>query len=226
LDLKHNAQHRVFWALWLCQWQGACRVGDFLRRNDERRPKRWNPDLDCHRGRLSARKAFTSEGKVLGIKMVIRMKPVKNDRHNVRLKEKSFVIDESEDALSAGAALVNMLRGDKNTIDNEKVPLFRDPVTNKEITTCQSRNFFKKMLRAAGLHELATGNHCLRIGGTSAVYMAKGGGEATAMRHGCWLSTAAYKYMWAGQGHIDEITTRIARTRNTPIDTSAGRLGK
>jgi len=157
--------------------------------------------------------------------MVLGMKPIKNDQHNVHIKEKSYVIDESPDALSAGAALVNMLKGDLNTESNLTVPVFRDPDTKKELTAEESAEEFKTILKRVELHELASGNHCLRIGGTSAVMMAKGGVEATAMRHGGWKSTAALKYFWTGQGHIDQITARIARTRNTPIDIRAGRIG-
>jgi len=168
LNLRANAYHRVLWALWLTQWQAGCRASDLIRAEDDRKRK-WDPKRDLHRGRVHAERAFTSENKPLGVKLVITMKPLKNDKRNERIIHKSLVIDTSAKALSAGAAILHMLKMDPNSDNNAGTPLFRDPLTKKEISYVAAASALKGLLKKAGLHELASGLHCLRIGGTTAV---------------------------------------------------------
>jgi len=224
LNLRENGYHRVLWALWLAQWQAGCRASDFIRPANEQK-RRWDPAKDLHRGRVSAQRALTSENKLLGVKLVVKMKPIKNDKRNERIVNKSFVIDTSPNALSAGAAIVHMLKEDPNSGDNLNTPLFRDPATKKEILYQDAAVALKAILRRAGLHELASGLHCLRIGGTTAVCAAKGGGEALAMRHGGWKSNVGRRYLFAGSAQLDEVTTRAARQKNVAIDRMSGPLG-
>jgi len=201
LNLQTDAWHRVLWAFWLTQWQGGLRPGDLIRSANEAQRK-WNPAKDTHRGRLRPEVAMTSENKPLGTKLVLTLKPVKNDQRNERIMEKSFIIDKHPNALSAGAAILHMLKEDPNTERSELVPLFRHPATKREISYKDAAEALKEALKLAGLHNLASGLHCLRIGGISAVCAAKGGGA-----------------------QIDEVTTRAARQKQVVIDPSRGPLG-
>jgi len=225
LDLKNSKAHRVLWALWLTQWQGSLRSSDLIRpENDVNRT--WKPMWDSHRGRIRVEMLHNARGKQLGIALVLTLKPLKNDRHNTRIKKKEFLIDQRADALSAGTAIYEMIKVDEVTGDPRKVPLFRNPATGKEITYEQSRLNFNTVLKMAGLHNLASGVHCLRIGGTSALSNAEGGGEGLAIAYGGWKSNAAYNYVYLGKGQAAEATARMARQERSNILDNVGPISR
>lgn len=107
------------------------------------------------------------------------------------------MLDESRDALSAAAAIKAMLQGDPVGGDAQDVPLFRDPETGAELCYDKAERRLRRALRKAGYAELASGLHCLRIGGATAYANAPGGGEMLATVMGGWSSEARRLYMWA-----------------------------
>jgi len=144
--------------------------------------------------------------KEIGIGFVLNLKPVKND------------------ALSAGKALRDMLKHDPVPGDQTKIPLFRNPNTGKELTYTQSAGSLAAAMRHAGLAELASGVHSLRIGGATALACAEEGGEKLAIAHGGWISEAAYNYLFEKQGRMVKATARMARMKSTRIEGKNGNL--
>jgi len=227
LDLANNKMHRALWALWLTEWQGAMRSGDLIRaKTKDALTRPWNPDLDTHRGRISAQMIFNSRGEELGVGLELQVKPIKNDKNNERVVTKQFLIDEDNHALSAGAAIFNMIKGDEVEGDPKLVPLFRDHTTGKEITYHQSAANFNAALKMVGLHELARGLHSLRIGGTSALCNADGGGESLATTYGGWTSNAVRRYMYVGAGQLAEVTARMARQSRAALRSEEGPISR
>jgi len=224
LDLDNNKMHRALWALWLTQWQGAMRCADLVRAPDINRP--WSPALDTHRNRISAKMIYSSTGKQLGVGLALKVKPLKADQRNERIVVKEFLIDQSEGALSAGAAIFDMIKGDETVGNPDFVPLFRDPETGREITYAQAASDFNAALKAVGLHELARGLHSLRIGGTSALLNAEGGGEHLATTYGGWTSDAVRRYMYVGAGQLAEVTARMARQPRSNLRGEEGPISR
>ncbi len=89
-------------------------------------------------------------GRVLGARLSLRVKPTKNDPTGERRIVKGFILDERDSSLSAARAIRDMLAGDPVAGDQERVPLFRDPHTGRELTYETSSRELKRLLRIAG----------------------------------------------------------------------------
>jgi len=204
LDLENSPYHRVLWAHWLCMWQGMLRSGDLIRSQNPQDPHApWDPDWDSHRDRIKVEMIRDNAGKELGYGIVLSVK---------------------QQALSAGAALLHMLRNDDVKGDQRLIPLFRNPGTGKELTYAQSKENFVSALKAANLPELATGLHGLRKGGATAMATAEGGGEALAIAHGGWKSSTYRKYLFEARGQVAKVTAQFAMQEKANINSKAGPL--
>lgn len=211
MDLEHNQAHKTLWALWLTQWQGVSRSGDLIRPKSEM-ARAWNPKRDTHRGRLSFEDQKDRSGRTIGKRVVIILKPTKTDQTGEMGLVKSFIIDDDPLALSAGHAIVEMLRGDDLAPGSlEDLPLLRNHITGREVSYQDSSAELKRLLVLAGYPELASGLHCLRIGGATAAANYPTGGELIAGFMGCWSSTTRRDYMHAMRGRLEAVAVHMAR---------------
>lgn len=76
LDLDGSGLDRVAWAVVLCFWFAALRVGDLL--GSEALGKDWNPSRRTHRGRLTVAASGSMERGLN--KLVLVLKPTKTDQ--------------------------------------------------------------------------------------------------------------------------------------------------
>lgn len=111
LHLQTNPIDRVLWAMWCTQLQGVLRAGDLIRPTAEA-ARKWDLNLDTHRGRVSfqhIRGEPHADGKM---RMKIDLKPTKTDQAGEKKYIKSFVVMGNTNALSAGDAVQHMLQLD------------------------------------------------------------------------------------------------------------------
>lgn len=222
LDLDNNQLDRVLWALWCTQFQGVLRAGDLIRPMTED-PRRWDPDLDTHRGRVTwhrIRGESHAEGRT---RMKIQLKPIKNDPTGEKGFVKSFIIMDDPFALSAADAIQNMLRGDPSSSNPKHVPLFRHPLTKLEISYDLAAKGFKKALTTAGYPELATGLHCIRKGGATAYCEAAG--EEVAGYMGLWASDARLQYFHATSNRLEKAGMKVAMEEGAELAVRPGAVG-
>lgn len=139
------------------------------------------------------------------------LKPSKSDVAGASGAVRTFVLDLEPGALSAAAAIREMLRNDPTRGNPEKVPLFRDPETKAELTYTKAYDLFKKALTDAGYAEMATGLHSLRAGGATAYANAEEGGMLVATAMGGWSSNAYRRYIWSCQERLSTAGVAIAR---------------
>lgn len=158
------------------------------------------------------------------------MKPTKTDQAGEKGFQKTFVVDKTDDSLSAGYAILHMLKNDVVKGDQSTVPLFRDKETNREISYTYAKQRLKDVLIMAGLRSLATGIHSLRIGGATAYCNSPNGGEIVAGYMGLWVSDAKYAYFHGCNGLLEKAGYSIARevgdtpaVRPGPVSTYARR---
>ena len=166
----------------------------FHRSGDLIRPKReksrvWDPARDTHRGRITGEWAYDYEGNRYR-RLILKLKPSKTDASGEEHWEKSFRVDQTESALSAGAALISMLLQDPDPPGTlwEQKPLFRDPSTGNEITYEESSTSLHKVLQQCGYDTVTLKNHSFRIGGATAISNDPAGGEFVAGCAGLWTS--------------------------------------
>lgn len=76
-------------------------------------------------------------GRALGVSFTLHLKPTKTDQLGISGATRTFVVDETESALSAALAIRDMLEGDPIEVDSKRVPLFRDPETCSEIRSAR-----------------------------------------------------------------------------------------
>ena len=125
------------------------------------------------------------------------------------------MFDDDPTSLSAASALLAMVVGDPCLVASaSSCPLFRDPSTGVEITYTAAANDVKSLLRRAGLHDLATGLHSLRIGGSTAAANDPHGGEFISGCMGLWASNSKRRYMFAMRDNIERAAVSMARARH------------
>lgn len=217
LNLEDSPLDRMIWAFFLTCWQGACRCGDLLRGKRYAGSQAWCPQFDTHRGRL----AFSHVDGTSGVlRATLRLKPGKTDPTGEKGFEKTFLVDESPDSLSAGAALLDMLIRDGVAGDRTLVPLFLDPRTGRELTYVQAAADLRRLLLLAGFPELSVGMHSLRIGG--ATCCASVGGEYVSGCLGVWQSKCRRKYMYAMRECVEETCWLMARAAGGELSVRPG----
>lgn len=193
MDLQ-ELEDATLWALWLTQWQGVMRGSDILRPADQEN-RTWDIKKDTHIGRLKWE--CIDPRTHHGCDMILRwdMKPRKTDQSGEKDFEKTFLVDNEYDSLSAGAAIEHTLnvRGWREKSD----PLFLDYKTGKEVTLATSRKKLAEKVKEAGLSEKFMKGHSLLIGAASAYANSSAAGPATASFMGFWTSGARWDYMQA-----------------------------
>lgn len=110
-----------------------------------------------------------------------------------------------------------MLSRDPIENDEKYVPLFRNIQTNKEITYEHSSRRLKEVFTQAGFPELASGVHCLQIGGATAYANSPEGGDLIAGFMGLWLSDSKYSYMHACVGRLHRASLSVGREKGDDI---------
>lgn len=103
-DLKEA----TMWAPWVSQWQGVLRGSDILRRPEDKR-KPCDKDKATHMGRLSWERIDPKENHGCEVRLRWFMKPSKTDQTGGKKPAKTFLKDDTEDALSLAAAIWHML---------------------------------------------------------------------------------------------------------------------
>lgn len=121
----------TLWELWITQLQGVVRGSDILRPVDQNNRK-WDVKKDTHLGRLKWDSVDHKEHHGCDMRLRSDMKPTKTNQSGQKVFEKTFLVYNEYDSLSAGAAIENMLniRGKFDGSD----PLFLDCKTGKEVT--------------------------------------------------------------------------------------------
>lgn len=210
MNLSKNGFHRVCWSAWLMQWQGVLRSGDLIRSKGGSR-RSWAAHLDTHRDLLEVGVARGLDGRPVGAGFKLRLKPTKTDRSGEKKLSRTFVLDERAGSLSAAVAIRDMLIGDPHIGDGSVVPLLRDPTHGGELKYEDSLACFKRMARKAGFPELADGLQSLRRGGATAIANSRNGGEMAMRASGAWTSDARWKYVWASEEKMAEVSMAIGR---------------
>ena len=104
-----------------------------------------------------------------------------------------------------------MLEGDPSSrAEDPQVPLFRDPVTGRELTYTLAFSELRRLLEAAGVSVLASGLHSLRRGGATAVANHADGGHLTSGFMGTWASAAQDGYLFAMRRRAERVASAIA----------------
>lgn len=94
----------TLWALWLSQCQGVMRGSDILRPTaDKKRP--CCKDRDTHAGRLIWEEVDPDKHEDCKWRLRCLLKPDKTDQVRERGCEKTFLKDDTEDALSVASAI-------------------------------------------------------------------------------------------------------------------------
>ena len=209
LDLCNSQRDRMFWALWLVQWQGVMRSADVIKsKKDSARP--WDPARDTHRGRVGVDIVKDLQDSRNRVRISLAVKPTKTDVGGESGFVKTFILDDDPTSLSAAAAVFEMLKRDPDGDHISKVPLFLDPATRKEVVIEESVKRLRECLTSAGLPNLATGAHCLRIGGATAYANSLDGGDLVAGLMGLWRSDAKDGYIHACAPRLEYAGRRIA----------------
>lgn len=102
--------------------------------------------------------------RILCAGLTLRLKPIKTDVAGDSGAVRTFVMDVQPNALSAAAAIKDMLAHDPTEVEAEHAMLFRDPETGRKITCTKAATLVKRLLSEAGFLELATGLHSFRAG--------------------------------------------------------------
>ena len=121
-------------------------------------------------------------------RLVLMMHACKNMKH-IGGKTCPIVIGAGGTHVDAVAEVRNMLKVDplpKGLNENE-VPLFRDPETNKPISYEYMLGQVKRLMTAIGENPDHFGTHSLRIGGATALF-AEGANETVIRTMGRWSS--------------------------------------
>lgn len=208
MEHEGNQVHRVFWALWLCQWQGVLRSGDIIRDAKDKR-RGWEPERDTHRGRLSVDIGRDVVGRVLCARIKLSLKPTKNDQAGESGLTIKFIVDRQDGALSAGTSLYAMLKGGPVSGPVSSILLFRHPGTSREVTYDESRWLFERVVGAVGFPERNQKLHSFRIGGAMGYANIPGGVEMMAELMGAWQSDAKRLYMWGCQAQVDGTNVQL-----------------
>jgi hypothetical protein len=187
------------------------RSGDLIRPKKEA-ARNWDPARDTHRGRISGEWAFETSG-VRYRRIILSLKPTKTDPTGEEQWEKSFRVDNTPGALSAGAALIDMLLNDPSPslIAESTVPMFRHPETGSELTYAQSSVFLQELLQNAGYDTVTLKNHSLRIGGATSIANDPLGGDFVAGCAGLWTSDCKFRYFHVIRERLESATQAIGR---------------
>lgn len=221
LDVEGSHEDCTLWALWLTQWQGVLRSGDLIKSGGHARSN-WNPETCTHRGRVTT-DVIVEEGALQGrIRVSLELKPTKTDQAGEKGFIKTLIVDDDADSLSAGYAILQMLASDKVGGDQTSIPLFRDKRSGEEISYELSKRRLKEVLIAAGLRYLATGCHCLRIGGATAYANYPNGGELVAGYMGLWVSGARFRYMHGCNGLLERAGLSVGKERGDTLSSRPG----
>lgn len=157
---------------------------------------------------------------------MVLLKPSKTDPSGEESWEVSFRVDDDPDSLSAGAAILNMLKRDDSPLGTnlEAVPLFRDPLTGLEISYEASRRALAERLQEANYGELARGLHSLRIGGATALANDPQGGDFIAGCAGLWTSGCKYRYFHAVRERLESASHSVGRRAGDSLARRPGPL--
>lgn len=98
---------------------------------------------------------------------------------------RDFVLDEQPNAITAAAALCDILEGDPSCGNLSAIPIFRDPSRGHKITYKDSRRALKKHFRYAEYPNLTLSPHILRIRVRNRVRQLVGGSKDGGRAHGC-----------------------------------------
>jgi hypothetical protein len=209
---RSDPRHRVLRAFYLCCWQLVCRSGDLIRgKKIKGAGSTWDPSRETHIGRVSVEMVRDGAGRAVAKRVSLRLKPGKTDPEGKHHFVKTCLVDEHEDSLSFGAALVDLIRGlvFPPGVDLAQVPLFLDPATGRELTYRDASCELREHLTACGFKELASGLHSLRIGGSTCA--ADEGGDLASAFCGKWAGSSRHKYQHALRDKIERDTYRMAR---------------
>jgi len=172
---------------------------------------RRDPVWDTGRDRITLSAAEIDGCPDVTVRITLRLPPGKTDPDGHRHLEKTFLVDHTPGALSAGLYLARMLHLDPLHPGKEArhVPLFRDPRTNAEITYEAAKRELMLRLRLAGYPDLASGLHSLRGGAGTALNDTAGSFIAGAAGH--WVSNAKYSYFFQLRNSTELGALRMAR---------------
>jgi hypothetical protein len=131
-----SQRDRVLRAYWLAQFQLVCRGGDLIRGKKLPAARSWDPLRETHRGRALFEPAVDETGRVCGVRLSLTLKPSKADPEGLKDIVKTGIIDNTPGALSAAAAIADMLEhaGEVAGALPEAISLFLDPTTGEELT--------------------------------------------------------------------------------------------
>lgn len=162
MDLINNKRHRTLWALWLTQWQRVCRSGAQIRTKEEgKKSVPWTAERDTHRGRITIERKTDSTESAVGTRVVLKIKPFKTDQIGEHGLAKSFIVDQDISSLSAGHAIIEMLKREQQVLGRLlELPLFPHPETGREIIYDESAHQLKRLLKLSGFPALASGVQC------------------------------------------------------------------
>ena len=133
-----------------------------------------------------------------GHDIFINHKPPKADPTGIYRHESCLSTGPASELLSPANALKRLfLRdGDPRGTDMAQQPVFRDPVTKKEITKIYFRRWISKKLEAAKLHQFVGKAHSLRIGGATTLFKLEGAKAVNAVKAlGGWASEVFRHYV-------------------------------
>lgn len=218
IDLK-ELEDTTLWSLWLTQWQVVIRGLDILRPVDQNNSM-WDIKKDKHIGPIKLEAIDPKMHHSCDMRLRWDMKPTKTEQSGEKDFEKTLLVDNEYDLISAGAAIEQMLnlRGRAEKSD----PLFFDYKTGKEVTLATSRKKLAEKFKEAGLSEKFIKGHSLRIGGASAYANSSAAGAATAGFMGFWTSGARWDYMHADEDTLEKAGVAIAREKGGKLATRSG----
>lgn len=142
-------------------------------------------------GRLRSKKIDPKENNGCEIKLRWRMKPSKTGQAGGRKPTKTFLKDDSKDALSLAADKWHILclKENHEEEEEENTPLFADE-GGREITIAESRRWLNRKVEEAVFGDAFIKNHSLRIGGATTYENSPERGALTAVSIGLWTSVA------------------------------------
>ena len=145
--------------------------------------------------------------------LVFMMHPCKNMQH-LTGKTCPLIIGGGGKYIDAVKEVRNMLRVDP-TPQGVKVPLFRDPKTNKPISYDTMLSLTKSIYVEAGLNPANAGTHILRISGATALFAA-GGSDTIIRTMGRWSSDLYRLYVRACFEQCRAWSAKMGSTTFTP----------
>ncbi len=114
-------------------------------------------------------------------------------------------------------AIRDMRAWDPLSGEQERVPLFGNPYTGRELTHERSSRELISFLRIASLVQLASGGHSLGLGGATDYTNALSGGEMIAGSMGALRSEVRPWYMWACAARLDMVLVEVARQEEVGV---------